>query len=130
MGTTCTKCNIEKPESAFSKNQRRCRECWKETNKQRLDKCEEMYGIRATSQRIQTMYGISGEEYKERMASSDKCAQCGAKDRLVYDHCHETMAFRGVLCNKCNTSLGQLGDTVESVERLLEYLRRSEWDAP
>ena len=69
------------------------------------------------------VYGITLEEYKKRMASSDKCEVCGSKEQLCYDHCHATMDFRGVLCNKCNRSIGQLGDTIESIEKVLFYLK-------
>ena len=48
---------------------------------------------------------------------------CGAgKNVLVEDHCHETGKFRGWLCNRCNTGIGQLGDTHEGVLKALEYL--------
>jgi len=30
-----------------------------------------------------------------------------------------------VLCNKCNRSIGQLGDTLESLEKVVSYLRRA-----
>lgn len=33
-------------------------------------------------------------------------------------------AFRGWLCHHCNRSLGQLGDDIESVAGLHEYLKR------
>lgn len=47
----------------------------------------------------------------------------GAKN---LDHDHETMRYRGALCRCCNTSLGKLGDQLETVmERLFSYLRRS-----
>jgi len=44
------------------------------------------------------------------------CALCrktpksGRYRNLVIDHCHETGRFRGVICRRCNTALGQLGD--------------------
>jgi hypothetical protein len=34
------------------------------------------------------------------------------------------MQFRGVLCNKCNRSIGILGDTVESIQKVLFYLTK------
>lgn len=71
------------------------------------------------------VYGISLDEYLKRMSTSDCCEVCGNEDKLVYDHCHDTMNFRGVLCNKCNRSIGQLGDTLESLEKVVSYLRRA-----
>jgi len=70
------------------------------------------------------VYNISLEQYKKRMATSNKCEVCGSKDKLCYDHDHKTMKFRGVLCNKCNRSIGILGDTVESIQKVLFYLTK------
>ena len=44
--------------------------------------------------------------------------------RLIHvDHDHKTNELRGILCQKCNTALGSLGDTVESLERAVKYLK-------
>jgi hypothetical protein len=59
----------------------------------------------------------------------DRCENCGGVQkgkRLSIDHCHETGAFRGWLCDSCNLGLGKLGDTIEAVERALEYLKRAQ----
>lgn len=39
------------------------------------------------------------------------------------DHDHDTGAFRGWLCLYCNLGIGQLGDSVEGLERALRYLK-------
>lgn len=44
------------------------------------------------------------------------------------DHCHASGKIRGVLCRKCNTALGLLGDDPYKVKALLDYL--SEWLTP
>ena len=55
------------------------------------------------------------------------CEACGIpqKTALRLDHCHVTGKFRGWLCNDCNLGIGLLGDTVESLELRLAYLRRA-----
>lgn len=58
------------------------------------------------------------------MATSPKCQKCGSTHRLQYDHDHDTMAFRGVLCWDCNVGIGKLGDSIEGLEAALAYLRR------
>ena len=54
------------------------------------------------------------------------CQICGAKSKLVFDHDHERMVFRGWLCARCNRSLGALGDNLESLQRVMRYLERHE----
>lgn len=52
------------------------------------------------------------------------CDLCGAEtDKLVMDHCHITLTFRGWLCHYCNTGIGSLGDDIESLERAILYLK-------
>jgi hypothetical protein len=58
------------------------------------------------------------------------CMICGkrrlrSKERriLCLDHDHKTGRFRGILCNGCNTALGQFGDNPRIVQKALDYLR-------
>ena len=56
------------------------------------------------------------------------CECCGdvpTERGLALDHCHETKAFRGWLCNACNLGIGKLGDTIAGVELALAYLQRA-----
>lgn len=40
------------------------------------------------------------------------------------DHDHKTNLFRGWLCHRCNSAIGLAGDTLEGVQKLVEYLNR------
>src|SRR3990167_900401 len=40
------------------------------------------------------------------------CGMCKSPERIVIDHDHQTGRVRGVLCNRCNRALGQLGDSI------------------
>ena len=55
-----------------------------------------------------------------------KCNICNKiqdeKNKLVFDHCHKMNKFRGYCCNSCNRSLGVLGDDVEGIINVLNYL--------
>lgn len=56
------------------------------------------------------------------------CECCGGppgKMVLHLDHCHQSGAFRGWLCSKCNVSIGMLGDTVDRLMLAVAYLKRS-----
>lgn len=57
------------------------------------------------------------------------CELCGGPPNghgvMHLDHQHDTGAFRGWLCSRCNRGLGMLGDTREGIERALAYLQRT-----
>ena len=38
------------------------------------------------------------------------------------DHDHKTEKFRGWLCKKCNTGLGNFGDSIEGLKKAIRYL--------
>ena len=71
---------------------------------------------------IRLRYNIELEEYNRCMATSKECQICGSKDKLCYDHDHDTLEFRGVLCRKCNSGLGMLNDDKRLVEKALNYM--------
>lgn len=61
----------------------------------------------------------------------ERCECCGrapTAKALSLDHCHTTGAFRGWLCDKCNTALGLIGDTAESALRLVAYFVNAHTD--
>lgn len=57
------------------------------------------------------------------------CECCGnpapKKIALSLDHCHVSGIFRGWLCHKCNTGIGNLGDDVHGLKRAIAYLERA-----
>ncbi len=66
---------------------------------------------------------------------SDRTATHGSKRALVSrsnssNSCWKTGAIRGLLCHACNTGLGSLGDTIDAVERALNYLRQPKSGMP
>ena len=77
-----------------------------------------------TDHQTKKRYGVDVETYKRLMATSNCCQICNKTDNLCYDHDHDTMKFRGVLCRSCNKAIGQLGDTAESLKRALDYLTK------
>ena len=72
-------------------------------------------------------YGITPEDYDEMLeAQSGVCAiceqNCGSGRRLAVDHNHATGAVRGLLCTKCNTSLGNANDDPQILIAMAMYL--------
>lgn len=71
-------------------------------------------------------YGITLEQYTEIYnRQGGACAICRRTGRLVVDHDHKTKEVRGLLCHRCNVSIGSLGDTVAGLMRAVEYLEKS-----
>ncbi|MDO3076093.1 endonuclease VII domain-containing protein [Mycobacteroides abscessus subsp. abscessus] len=83
-------------------------------------------------------YGITAEQYwklyeyqrkiNEAKGLPGVCAICGKgkglKKNLAVDHDHETGYVRGLLETCCNRNvLGYLGDSIEALERAIEYLK-------
>ena len=134
---TCIDCNLtaktEEELNLFVKckrhNHNRRNLCYKcENKRENIWRAKNGESILRKRQKhyAEKVYGTTYEKYQKRMSSSDKCQVCGSRDSLCYDHDHNTMRFRGVLCNKCNRSIGQLGDTVESIQKVLFYLKSKE----
>lgn len=134
----CTVCNTSKPILDFYRNKRkregydsRCKSCADTYKSKWLDTTQVDIVEQRKNTKYLQRYGITLEEYNALNESQNgKCAICGNypsegrnKDsRLAVDHCHETGKIRGLLCQKCNTGIGLLGDTKESLLKALKYL--------
>lgn len=55
--------------------------------------------------------------------SCDLCGESGDGrwENLSIDHCHDTQAFRGLLCSKCNRGLGFFRDNPDLLKLAAEY---------
>lgn len=91
------------------------------------DNPERAKAIRERS-RIKCQFGITLEQYNALLAEQQGvCAICKtapAEIKLAVDHCHETLAIRGLLCMKCNTLLGFVKDSVPILQRAITYLQQ------
>lgn len=137
----CTVCKEEKELTEFYNSKQskdgkayRCKVCdararakWQEDNKERS-------AYSARNRRLKFQYGIDIPEYNRMLTEQDgKCAICGKleKDNIIHktaqflsvDHDHNTGKVRGLLCNQCNRGIGMLGDSVESLETAVRYLK-------
>tara|TARA_R110000765_G_scaffold221788_1_gene325733 strand:- start:592 stop:981 length:390 start_codon:yes stop_codon:yes gene_type:complete len=109
-GRRCKVCNLVKSvdqyySAAANKDNldRRCKTCFKKDSKLRL--------------RLRKEYGhLKGD-------TCNCCSKTHVKS-LVVDHDHETLEFRGWLCEDCNLGIGNLGDDLKGLEDALVYLRK------
>jgi translation initiation factor 2 beta subunit (eIF-2beta)/eIF-5 len=84
---------------------------------------------------LKSMYGITLDDYNKMSENQlHTCAICkepetairnGKKQKLAVDHCHKTGKVRGLLCWKCNTTLGRYGDDLYVWENFVIYLSSS-----
>jgi hypothetical protein len=116
-GTTekpCSRCFVVKPLSEFSElrtgalgRQARCKVCINQIGKQ---------------------YHKRKVEAKSPRQRPERCECCGmertTRRALHWDHDHALDRFRGWLCHQCNTALGQVDDSIERLQQLIDYLER------
>lgn len=91
--------------------------------------------LRAADLRFQNTHKISLEIYESLLLKQNHvCAICKQEEvlfdkksnkvrRLAVDHDHQTGKIRGLLCLRCNVSLGQFNDSVDILESAIKYLK-------
>lgn len=69
---------------------------------------------------------IRNKLHKKAPPKPDVCECCGKVPyKWCLDHDHSDDSFRGWLCEPCNTGIGKLGDTLESIVKAFNYLYQS-----
>jgi len=141
----CCSCKESKPLASFSKDKSskrgyasKCKDChntyvrtvWYPKNKDKQVASVARFKTANRLKEIAWRHGVPLADVEEAIErSSGACESCGSTVSVVLDHCHTTSKVRGVLCMRCNTVLGRLGDSYESVkqhmESLLAYLEKS-----
>lgn len=61
----------------------------------------------------------------------DNCEICGTfygdnKKMIAFDHNHVTGEFRGWICVPCNSSIGMAKENIDTIEKIVEYLKKNE----
>lgn len=81
-------------------------------------------------------YRLTPEKYDELLTEQgNKCAICecpeilgdrrwGGQRRLAVDHCHNTGKVRGLLCSRCNTTIGKLEENPQLLRAMWDYLHK------
>ena len=142
----CPTCKVEKPLGAYTilKSGARkghpvgaCKSCRSVLHKNSKRKDPTIYERIEWPAKLKSLYGITREQYDSMLKEQDgRCAICKSKDsysrnykttkvsKFAVDHCHTTGKVRGLLCTKCNRALGMVSDSIETVLRMAEYLRK------
>lgn len=83
---------------------------------------------------IKRKYGLTREDYNKKLKEQDDvCAICGLQEtafdartntvrRLAVDHNHKTGKIRGLLCWRCNGTIGRINEDLELVKNIENYL--------
>lgn len=133
----CSKCRQPKPRSEFRDRpgsrlglQSQCKPCQTETRRKASKKwhaTNKDYIISAKRQRLMLRYGMTLEDYENRLAEQGGgCAICGGVNysgrNLAVDHCHATGDVRALLCDRCNRGIGYFGECAELMRKTIDYL--------
>ena len=117
----CSKCKEVKPYTEYT------------VDREKKDGYRTMCRPCSKSSRLQSTYGISLEEYQEKLEEQKgQCAICGSQvvdslgRSLAVDHNHETGEVRGLLCSNCNLGIGSFKDNVKLLANAIVYLENYE----
>ena len=136
MTKLCPKCAEHIPLAQFFRNvskpdglQSYCKSCMAVATKLYKDGLPAAERkLRATRSNLRHSYGVTVEQRDQMVASQNGlCAICSivlqttTKGPCV-DHNHATKEVRGILCSKCNSALGLLGDDPSILQAAIGYL--------
>lgn len=133
----CKDCRKNKRTIDYSAEEIRCKGC-----DRKLPKTEEFFytykkspwGFRprcrscmrrkSMNNHYNVRYNLSLEDVENIKVSKDnQCEICSNDvERLVVDHDHSTGDFRGILCDRCNTGLGNFKDSPQLLINAIGYL--------
>ena len=111
------------------------RRLYRENNREKLrNKAREYvkgsHDVRKTYH-LKKHFNMTLEDYNDLLKDQNySCRICLTHEssftkKLAVDHCHQTGKIRGLLCDTCNRSLGMLKDSVENLQRAIDYLKKA-----
>lgn len=84
--------------------------------------------------KLNKRFGITIKDYEDMLIKQEgKCAICGelpVKRRHAVDHDHNTGKVRGLLCWRCNRTIGALNDDPVLIRKAAEYLEQHSAPTP
>jgi 5-methylcytosine-specific restriction endonuclease McrA len=124
----CRRCGVEKPLSEFNKERKQkdgytryCRQC-----KEAMRTPNKYDAIKHRINRQYKTYGLTAKQVLTLFEKAQyKCQLCGSVKGLSIDHDHTSLQVRGILCEDCNRGLGIFKDSIDILQKAIEYLRNS-----
>lgn len=110
---------------------------YREANRQKAKEYARRYNHsdKARNKAYLRSYNITLEDYNRMLEEQGNvCKIClqleqmlhkGNPKRLCVDHDHTTGRVRGLLCQRCNTTLGRYEDNPELMKNLISYLEEN-----
>jgi hypothetical protein len=120
ISSYCKPCASLNRSKNYSKNPVVGKEKLKEYYKNNKDK--------SRSYSLKNLYGLSVEQFNEmKFMQGGSCKICkthesNLKRKLFVDHCHTTGSIRGLLCQSCNTMIGNAKDNILVLQAAINYL--------
>ena len=88
--------------------------------------CKACHNQRGRARHFQRSYGMTAQDVESLgRAQGGVCAVCRGRRAEHVDHDHVTGIVRGLLCFSCNAALGQFRDDIATLQRAIDYLRRT-----
>ena len=125
----CKRCKIDKDLNDYHnikdiKKINWCKDC---TNQYKRDNYKNKSSLLKKWNNAKYNYDIDYNKFIKIMCVNN-CAICNYKFKddkeKCIDHNHTTNKIREVLCNDCNTSLGKLKEDIDTLQSMINYIKK------
>ena len=122
---TCKECEIEKSVEEFAPNQ-----YGKNNRILRRLICRECYAKKVKANPTQKKL-FEKENPRPEIGEIFTCPICNKtfkrehRNDVVLDHSHSDGRIRGWSCSSCNTSLGKFGDSIDVLQRAIDWIKKA-----
>lgn len=133
----CSRCFEEKQTSEFHLRSKKepypksaCKDCHRERAKDYWRKNPLPKEVQR-ERNLQRSFNIGVGDYNNLLESQGACCAicgigaCSSGRNFAVDHDHSTGKIRGLLCQSCNTALGQFKDNQKILQSAILYLERN-----
>lgn len=137
----CRVCKSDKPIADFYKRKRNkggfrteCKDCHGKAGRRQYLRTKPHTDLRNLVRGLSRNYGITLADWTTLYHKQHGlCAICKNPEtrfnnkskttqKLCVDHSHKTGKIRGLLCNRCNTTLGRIGEDLAILKNMLRYM--------